>query len=834
MTDDILTLKCLEQPWRDLGFDKIPNDHAPCPFHDSSDHFSIFKDSKGFWRFKCHNSGTSGSIIDLWAEQQGVDDAQAIAELVGHYVDNDTRLEHKEREQVERREPVYPEPTDYDAGTPDLLTSKSGQPRPGPSHGGEQLYFGDCTLIDTVSARWGECDQTIAVCRWDFGDAKVIRPFHKTPDDRYWQYGQGLDTHEKKPLHRFDELHNEPNLPVILVEGEKCVHAVEEALAAEFLDIDPFYLVTTVIGGTNSTPWTDMSLLEGREVIVFPDLDEPGALWIDKLKPKIAPFKLIWPADAPDELPESGGLDIADRLEDGVRLVTLLGRPAEWVFQDEPDEGEERDPDIFRPGYQRMTSENFANYDMREHVDANGNPKMKPVRKELSELREQLFDLTNGFPRTAAGIPFVRGPQFGRFGEQGQIRFIEDATKLHSWLEDVVPLVWEEGRMYTSAWDKTKGISVKVLLDTLTVHARHQYDLVESIPHEPKVDKIFYINEVPEGDGSHLERLCDEFNADSDIDRELLKAATITPFWGGTAGQRPAFVIRTDHGRGVGKSSTVKAIAQIFDGPIKIGANEERDQFMQRVLSDEGLKKRIIFLDNLKGGLDSGDFEDLVTARTLSGKRMYHGEMAIPNLFTWFITSNNPELSTDLASRSVVINIGPKQHNKDFDTAIKAFINDHRLEILGDIKAFLKRRAQVQLNNNTRFPSWDNAVLSRFAQGKTMVNTILRRAGEVDEEAQRADELFDMLAGWIRTQGHDPHSAHVVISSQQVQKIFQEFLAEFTVHIRTCYKYVRQYRSQPAFDGYTVEKTRTRDARGLLWVGPDAEPGTTPVVLDVA
>jgi hypothetical protein len=55
--------------------------------------------------------------------------------------------------------------------------------------------------------------------------------------------------------------------PVILVEGEKCV----DALAGLG------FLASTSMGGSNAARFTDWSPLAGRDVIIWPDNDEPGA-----------------------------------------------------------------------------------------------------------------------------------------------------------------------------------------------------------------------------------------------------------------------------------------------------------------------------------------------------------------------------------------------------------------------------------------------------------------------------------------------------------------------------------------------------------------------------
>ncbi len=77
-----------------------------------------------------------------------------------------------------------------------------------------------------------------------------------------------------------------------------------------------------------------------------------------------------------------------------------------------------------------------------------------------------------------------------------------------------------------------------------------------------------------------------------------------------------------------------------------------------RFLSPEAAGKRIATLDNLKTPRFSwAEFENLITADTINGKRMYVGDGSRPNFITWTITLNGASLSTDMAQRVVEIRL---------------------------------------------------------------------------------------------------------------------------------------------------------------------------------
>jgi putative DNA primase/helicase len=108
------------------------------------------------------------------------------------------------------------------------------------------------------------------VGRWDFADAgKKYLPlcWVKDSDGREgWDFKQPP---APRPLYRLNVLFRQPNAPVLVVEGEKCV----DAARAVFLE----FVVTTSPGGAGAADKADWSVLAGRQkVLIFPDADKPG------------------------------------------------------------------------------------------------------------------------------------------------------------------------------------------------------------------------------------------------------------------------------------------------------------------------------------------------------------------------------------------------------------------------------------------------------------------------------------------------------------------------------------------------------------------------------
>lgn len=87
-----------------------------------------------------------------------------------------------------------------------------------------------------------------------------------------WRW-QGLP--EPRPLLHLDQLAQRPNAPVVISEGEKSADAAAQLL--------PGYVATCWLNGTNSWRKADFGPLIGRDVLLWPDNDEPGISCMEAL-----------------------------------------------------------------------------------------------------------------------------------------------------------------------------------------------------------------------------------------------------------------------------------------------------------------------------------------------------------------------------------------------------------------------------------------------------------------------------------------------------------------------------------------------------------------------
>ena len=160
-----------------------------------------------------------------------------------------------------------------------------------------------------------------AVVRWDAPDGKEFRPmcWVRQPDGREdWAF----KAHPApRPLYRLHSLSKSRGGPVVIVEGEKCA----DAAGGVFPDL----VVTTSPGGAMAAAQADWTpLAEAKEVLIWPDADEPGKTYAEKValalhQLGVATIHIIDAVALAKRTPDGGtrepppGWDVADAIEEG-------------------------------------------------------------------------------------------------------------------------------------------------------------------------------------------------------------------------------------------------------------------------------------------------------------------------------------------------------------------------------------------------------------------------------------------------------------------------------------------------------------------------------------
>lgn len=166
-----------------------------------------------------------------------------------------------------------------------------------------------------AAAQWTYVDAKGAVlghvARFDDGAGKKTAVLPQT----LWRKGGRLvwawkGFPEPRPIYGLDRLAARPFAPVLIVEGEKKA----DVGSGRF----PDYVVIGWPGGAKATRKVDWSPLSGREVVIWPDADDPGRAAAKDVRRLVAAAGAasVSSVDVPGFLPE--GWDLADPWEPGL------------------------------------------------------------------------------------------------------------------------------------------------------------------------------------------------------------------------------------------------------------------------------------------------------------------------------------------------------------------------------------------------------------------------------------------------------------------------------------------------------------------------------------
>lgn len=439
----------------------------------------------------------------------------------------------------------------------------------------------------------------------------------------------------------------------------------------------------------------------------------------------------------------------------------------------------------------------------------------------------------DAWPRVSNGLLFAadKVPK-GELPDHEAIRYLDGKggeARLFTWLRRHARVEWcgreveADDRM-----GKRSPLTRGELVRALELEAKHRYRSVELLPHHPPRPKTYYAcGSLPNGKGHALDAFMRLLNPDTDADADLLLAAMVTPGWGGEDGCRPGFILTSDHGVGSGKTATATAISDVWGGALQLQPDEDWQRTVERLLTDEALSKRAVLVDNIRGRLESGAIEAAITASSIGGKRLYHGEFTRPNSITWFCTVNVAEMSRDLADRCVVVKIGAPQHGVDFRGQVIALLKERRRELICDCLAFLRGKPVCTIDqaNRDRFQAWQDAVLGRLPLGNELAATIKERRPAVDGDSSEAMDVASGLEAHLKRKGHCPQHEVILIPTGVVKELLGDDMGWRTTRQTT--RGMRELCQSKPLRHVKAGHRQGSLGRGVLWAGHEA--GDAPV-----
>ncbi|MCE9531477.1 MAG: hypothetical protein K8T89_10205 [Planctomycetes bacterium] len=347
-----------------------------------------------------------------------------------------------------------------------------------------------------------------------------------------------------------------------------------------------------------------------------------------------------------------------------------------------------------------------------------------------------------------------------------------------------------------------------------------RYEWISPDPHFPELPSVYYPFEPPEAyNTGALDGLLNRFRPSTPEDRQLILAMIMTFFWGGPAGKRPMFTITSgnandpQHGVGAGKTTLVEMLSRLVGGNVALRPNLSPDRMLSVLLSPSCWPLRIGLIDNLKTYRFSNDvIESLVTCDTINGHRLHHGHASRPNYLTYVVTVNGASFSKDVAQRSVVIKINRPQTSGDWHAGTAAFINQYRQDIIGDIRWHLEQ-PQQEINNIGRWDRWVSEVLARIDNPQPLLQRILARQSEIDEDNHDSADFEAHLRACISSRVPRMNPAAVRVFIPRLLMTRWVLLLKTGMSDRQAATYVRQHLS-PRLVPHRVSANR-----GYMWRG---------------
>jgi len=355
-------------------------------------------------------------------------------------------------------------------------------------------------------------------------------------------------------------------------------------------------------------------------------------------------------------------------------------------------------------------------------------------------------------------------------------------------------------------------------------------------PGYDNASRIYYAGPVikPLEGTKHLNELLQDFCFKSTADRTnyigmLLTAVLIFHF----IGAKPAAIFNGNQ-PGLGKTILAQIIAILRDGsPTETASyNSNDEEFEKRLGSIVRSGFTTIIIDNAKAHgrqvwIESACLERSITDSIISFRLLGHSvSIRVENSHIFCITSNTPNVSPDLISRSVVINLqyeGDPRHRTFHVADPEGYAMQYRIELLGELIGMVERWIQAgrpMANVKTRFNKlgWGN-----------IIGGILAFNGEPDflanaeEVAQLLDETrrdFTTLVELLLKQTDCQLSATELVKICKLNRLLERELIEgsprsLATRIGTLAG--RFINEKFVIDDQVVEFRRTKERKGNLY-----------------
>ncbi len=240
---------------------------------------------------------------------------------------------------------------------------------------------------------------------------------------------------------------------------------------------------------------------------------------------------------------------------------------------------------------------------------------------------------------------------------------------------------------------------------------------------------------------------------------------------------------------------------------------KDADAFRRSLIN--GRRFRVAVIDNVKAScLNSPLIDSLVTAKELTGHKLYVGACSTPNYLVFALTGNGLALSRDLAQRTIRILLNEPDRSGGWDDKIDDFLAKHQEKVIADIAAFFDRPKKA-MAKHTRWQSWESDVLSRCDSPEVLQNWIASGQQAMDSDRSSADGVADYFAEQIRLLGYSPETQTIHIPNWLAARWLTECSGSNQT-LRSANAHIKQLVAGGSLKKL-VENPSRRWGRGWLW-----------------
>jgi hypothetical protein len=461
--------------------------------------------------------------------------------------------------------------------------------------------------------------------------------------------------------------------------------------------------------------------------------------------------------------------DVGKFAEAGRRYFDTTWTNAEfWVQSQLLDKIERRRPSSVQPGSLNTQSDNAS--------PASDSPPAAPSQNNIIRVdaaTDRASHTLSAITSTlqASGDCYTRADQLVVIKKE-EIRSILTANELSGLLNEYVEFyffVRESGEfrllppIYANGW--LNKLSERSNLPAITMFTRNPvFDMDFGIvkPGFNSDSGIYYAGKeiVPRDDCSYLNTLLRDFCFRTDADRTnyigLLLTTLLMPQF---IGSKPAALFNGNQPE-LGKSILAQMVSILRDGkPTETVTYDPDDQeFEKRMCAVVRGGATTLIIDNVKGKgrnakLESACLERSITDPILSFRLLgTSSNVRAENSHLFLITANGPDVSRDLVTRSVVINLylegAPDRRVFTIDDP-EGFAIGHREILLGELLGMVERwkaKAMPRAKVHTRFNKrgW-GAIIGGILESEGLKG-FLTNAEEAASELDEKRREFEVLA----------------------------------------------------------------------------------------